>query len=177
MIHRFHTVCFSGYRPEKFSFPLDKNNVQFLRLQVNIKEAIYKVLELGYTHFLCGMAKGFDLLCADVLLNIQAQEKHNINLTAVLPFDGHGFSGKWGQLHKTVKDYADQIVITSPEYSSACFYFRNRYMIDNSNFLICYWDGKEGGTAHTVQLAKDSQLEILNLATLKIPSLMDSKHQ
>ena len=84
----FCTACFSGYRPEKFSFPLlDENHFEYLRLQSDIHKSIIKALELGYHFFLCGMARGFDLLCADILLDIREQNKQyrDISLIAVLP--------------------------------------------------------------------------------------------
>lgn len=166
-VDKFCTASFSGYRPEKFPFPLlDENYIDFLRLQNNIHKAIMEALELGYKFFLCGMARGFDLLCADILLDIREQykEHRNISLTAVLPYASHTFAREWGELHRIVKQSANQIVIVSPEYSKNCYHQRNRYMIENSSHLICYWDGQEGGTAQTVRIAQKKELTIANLA-------------
>ena len=173
-IDKFCSACFSGYRPEKFPFSLDdKNHIDYLRLESNIQNAIMEALRLGYQTFLCGMAKGFDLLCADILLDIREQRKEyrNISLIAVLPHANHGFADSWGELHRVVKQCANQIVIISPEYTSSCYYQRNRYMIDNSSHLICYWDGQEGGTAQTVRMAKSAGTTIHNTAGVCSPYL------
>jgi len=80
-VDKFCTACFSGYRPEKFSFSLDdKNNIEYLRLERSIHDSIMQALRLGYLTFLCGMARGFDLLCADILLDIREQCKEYSNI-------------------------------------------------------------------------------------------------
>ena len=70
-IDKDRTVCFSGYRPDKFPFSLkDTTCVEYSRLLCNINAAIADAFELGYRNFLCGMGRGFDLLCAKVCLTI-----------------------------------------------------------------------------------------------------------
>lgn len=162
----FCSACFSGYRPDKFDFPLDADHISFLRLQSNIESIITNALELGYKTFLCGMEHGFDLLCADALLDIREQNKkyHNISLIAVLPYTNHSYKGKWESLHNTVKRCANQIVIISPNYSPSCYHNRNRYLIDHSSHLICYFDGKSGDTAPTIKMANKNGLTIDNIA-------------
>jgi len=39
----------------------------------------------------------------------------------------------------------------------------NRALVDHSSELICYWDGRESGTKHTVKQAKVGSLTIRNL--------------
>ena len=167
-VDQFFTASFSGYRPEKYNFPLlDENNIAYLRHQAAIQKAIVSALHHGYRFFLCGMSRGFDLLCADILLDIKEQNElyRNISLTAVLPFAAHGFRGAWGELHRIIKHSANQVVIVSPEYTPACYAQRNRYLVQNSSYLICYWDGKEGGTAQTVRMAQKAGMTIHNTAS------------
>lgn len=59
------TVCFSGYRPEKFSFPLNSESEQYNKLLWHINLSIIFGIEDGYDTFLCGMAQGFDILCGE----------------------------------------------------------------------------------------------------------------
>ena len=49
-------------------------------------------------------------------------------------------------------------------HSSKAFLNRNRYMVEQSGLLLCYYDGRSGGTAHTVAQARRLGLEIRNLA-------------
>ncbi len=44
-----------------------------------------------------------------------------------------------------------------------CFSVRNRFMVDSSSLLICYFDGQASGTAQTVHYAQGSGLRIINL--------------
>ena len=52
----------------------------------------------------------------------------------------------------------------SSNYFTGCFSVRNRFMVDSSSLLICYFDGQAGGTAQTVHYAQDSGLHIVNLS-------------
>lgn len=49
-------------------------------------------------------------------------------------------------------------------FFSGCFSVRNRFMVDSSSLLICYFDGQAGGTAQTVHYAQSSGLHIINLS-------------
>ena len=44
-----------------------------------------------------------------------------------------------------------------------CHYDRNQKMIDNSEYMITYFDGKGGGTARVVAAAQSAKLKITNL--------------
>ena len=56
----------------------------------------------------------------------------------------------------------DAVKILSDHYFKGCYMRRNRYMVDQSALVIAVWDGREtGGTAATVQYARQFRLEIL----------------
>ena len=172
-VNRYHTVCFSGYRPSKFSFSLDdKDGAEYKRLQAGINDAVIEALELGYTAFMCGMAQGFDLLCALAVIEIRKRKEYrDTQLIAVLPYGNHGFRGKWGESHRVIKQEADQeIIITQNEYSPNSYRLRNTYMVENSSHIICYWDGKGGGTAQTVRMAKKQGLTVHNVYNENSPN-------
>ena len=59
---------------------------------------------------------------------------------------------------------ADKVYALSRSYHAGCFAARNRFMVDASSRLICYYDGRSGGTAQTVHMAEQSGLKIVNLA-------------
>ncbi|MCL2571677.1 MAG: SLOG family protein [Defluviitaleaceae bacterium] len=166
-INKYRTTCFSGYRPEQFAFSLDdKDGTKYKDLKNRINNAITETLQMGYNTFLCGMDSGFDLLCAKVVIDIRRKRKYrNIQLIIVLPFSGHGFSGKWGRLHRLVTHHASQEIIIAPnKHTRSCYYLRNCFLINNSSYLICYWTGHRGGTAHTVSMAKQSGHLMRNIA-------------
>lgn len=57
----------------------------------------------------------------------------------------------------------DEVITLSTRYHRKCYHERNRYMVDNSSRLICYYDGSDGGTGYTVNYALNSKIEIINL--------------
>ena len=50
-------------------------------------------------------------------------------------------------------------------FTAGCYHERNRYMVDNSSKLICYYDGSGGGTGYTVEYVKKRSIQIVNLCT------------
>lgn len=158
------TICFSGYRPEKFAFIIKKGEEAYLALENRIKRAIIQAVEDGYSSFMCGMAMGFDLIVGSVVLDLK-QDKNfsDILLIAVLPFEGHGFSNPWQVIHQMVLNEASCVVTLAPHYYRQAYQDRNRFMVDRSGRLICYYNGKKGGTDFTVKYAENNGLEIVNV--------------
>ena len=159
------TVCFSGYRPEKFSFILMDNQEAYLHLESRIRREIIKAAQDGFGSLLCGMARGFDLVCGSIILQLKQDrpECSTLCLVAVQPYRDHGFTGPWGVIHSLVMSRADKIVYSAEEYSRQVYHVRNRYLVDHSSRLICYYDGQAGGTDYTVKYARNKGLEIINL--------------
>lgn len=163
------TICFSGYRPEKFSFILQKGHEAYFALRERTAAAILQAVEGGYTTCLCGMCKGFDLVAADVVLELRENkpELTDLKLIAVRPFEGQGFADPWQVMHQLVLSRADEVVTLASTYRPGIYFQRNRYMVDRSSRLICYYDGRPGGTAHTVRYARQMGLEIVNVAEVE----------
>ena len=170
---KYETVCFSGYRPEKFPFPLEAGCEAYIALQADITRAIGESVQAGYTRFLSGMARGFDLVCSGILLEMKKiiSNYADIELVSVLPFAGRGFKGRWGTIHDLVLEEAAEIITLASPANRQAYLVRNRYMVEQSGRLICYYDGQPGGTAHTFHYAVRNELEICNLA------VFDSSHQ
>lgn len=163
---KHRTACFSGYRPEKFQFPLEAGCKAYIKLQADITRAIGESVQAGYTRFLSGMARGFDLVCSGILLEMKKMSPvyADIELVAVLPFAGHGFKGRWGDIHDMVLEEASEIITLPSQANRQAYLERNRFMVEQSGRLLCYYDGQPGGTAHTFHCAIQNGLEILNLA-------------
>ena len=155
-IEKSCTACFSGYRPGKFPFPLNMDSPEFEALQNNIESTIKNAVQNGYTTFLCGMAAGFDLICADILYDVieSGTEYEHLKLAAIVPFQGHRVPDDWQRLYTRTVSRADYVEILLPKYQTGCYLRRNDWMIAHSSFLICYWDGQRGGAAQTVRKAE-----------------------
>lgn len=161
---RTQTCCFSGYRPEKM--PSDGH------WDASIPDALYEPLlravrsamDAGYTDFITGMSRGFDLWAAQAVLLLRREAP--VKLICALPFpeqESH-WEEEWRALHALVRARADAVCVVSPAYHAGCFQARNRFMVDCAGRLICYFDGQHGGTAYTVHRAAARGLHIDNLA-------------
>ena len=61
---------------------------------------------------------------------------------------------------------ADRIVYTSASYTKGCMHKRNRHLVDYSGYCVAYLTEKSGGTAYTVDYARENGLRIVNLGDL-----------
>ena len=136
---RSHTCCFSGYRPEKMPFrTYDPDAVQ--ALEAALDRAVEHAVSQGYHTFLSGMA--------------------------AVPHDHQSdrFPPSWKKRYNVCLVNSDAVRVFASNYFSGCFSVRNRFMVDSSSLLICYFDGQAGGTAQTVHYAQGSGLRIINLS-------------
>ena len=164
---RKKTLSFSGYRPDKFEFILHQGNEAYLELEKRIENAILQAVDDGYTSFICGAAKGFDLVAGSLVVALKESwaELAELNLVVVLPFQRQGFSSDpWRTLHRMVLGGASEVITLASKYHPQAYHDRNRYMVDHSSRLICYYDGHKGGTAYTVKYAYENGLIIVNVA-------------
>ncbi len=159
-------ACFTGYRPQKFPFKLEKNNTEYNNLISSLKQVLINLIENGCTVFYCGMAEGFDIICAETLLNIKKKYK-NIRLVCVIPFFEHDKSVKycWKKRYDKVVSNCDELVYSSEEYQISAFQIRNIYMVDHSDLIITWYDGQKGGTRNTLSYAQREGKNIINLNT------------
>lgn len=163
---RATTCCFSGYRVEKMPFAANDPRVDALTAALD--RAIADAAAQGYTGFFSGMSTGFDLWAAEAVL--RAQETLPIQLFCAIPFDHQAdrYSPEWKRRFNHCLLAADRVFVLSRDYYAGCYAARNRFMVDASSLLICYFDGKPGGTAQTVRMAKQNNLRIVNLADAQL---------
>lgn len=106
----------------------------------------------GYTRFVSGFAEGVDLIAANIVIKEKMRNK-NLFIEAAIPHFGR-LKTKDSNFQKLLKK-CDERTIIQNEYSSECFFKRNKYMVDKSDLLISVWDGRKiGGTHYTIEYAK-----------------------
>lgn len=151
------TVCFSGHR----HFPDSEKE----ELSNRIMNEIEKLYDMGARTFIAGGAIGFDMLCETCVLALR-HLKGDVKLVLALPCPEQ--DKNWSDLEKlclyNIKVMADEIVYVSESYTPECMLKRNRYMVDNSDVLICYKDGRlKGGTYYTMKYAIENDKKVVNL--------------
>ena len=165
-IERTQIACFSGHRDSRLPQTEAGRNL----LIQYIDSAIADATSDGYDVFLMGACYGFDLLCAERVLNYN--EIHypyslhkQLDPVAIVPYRGQ--EKHWSPENQ--KHYAEilrrcsKIFTLLPHYTRDCFHKRNRFLVDNSSRLICYCDGKRSGTKYTLDYAKKQGITIVSL--------------
>ena len=147
-------VAFTGYRPEKMPFQESKKDKRYLAFRAILSRVISKLIELGGTYFISGVARGFDTWVAEEILELRKENKE-IQLECAIPFPGQADSWEKADQKRryNILTAADKAVITSEQYNRGCFFTRNRYMVDKADVVVCAFNGKSGGTAYTVDYA------------------------
>ena len=121
-----------------------------------IRAEIIKLIEVGVTDFLNVGMCGFDWLCAKIVYDLKNDYPHIKNYL-VIPYLTFKISER---------KYFDMIIY--PEgfekyHLKAAIPARNRYLIDNSAYAICYIAHSWGGAAKTYDRAVRKGLTIINL--------------
>ncbi len=157
------TLCFTGHRSQKLPWGFNENDPRRQKVKVALTKEIEKSICQGYVNFLCGMALGFDLMCAEVILELK-NKYPQIKLIAAVPCKNQ--QSKWPlDAQKRYVAIAKQVDAARCKYDSytgsECMLERNSYMINNSSKVIALYNGQPGGTQSTLHKAKQSGLEII----------------
>ncbi|MBP5242911.1 MAG: DUF1273 family protein [Clostridia bacterium] len=122
------------------------------------------VLERGVSSFYCGMAIGFDTVALECLLALK-KDFPSIKIIACIPCpeqaDKFGKENK--QRYYRLLSACDEKIILSERYTPGCMHLRNRYMVDNAQYLVAYYRKSTGGTAYTVKYAESRGRKIIYL--------------
>ena len=164
------TAAFSGYRSKKMPDNIDP-------IRNRLIEEVAQCIREGYDTFLCGMADGFDLMAADVVL--EQRESNNIKLICVIPYDD---GRKKNDVYNHILTQSDDRIVMSDSYTFDTYYKRNEYMVDHCDKLICYYDGRYGGTEYTVEYANRKGVAVINLwdsitPEMRMPKPLDNKRE
>ncbi len=153
----YKSCCFTGHR----FLPKEKAGA----IQFTLECLIRELCESGCREFISGGAIGFDMMAAEAVLKIK-KAFPEIMLVMALPCrDQHIKWGKVDQLrYEKVLSRADKVVYLCEKYVTGCMHLRNKYMVDNSELCVAYFENKGGGTEYTVKYACEKGRRVVNLA-------------
>lgn len=157
------TACFTGHRSHKLPWRSDEEDERCKAMKDTLRAEIEKAIQRGYKTFLCGMALGFDMICAETVLALKEQYS-DIKLIGALPCKVQEvkWSAKNRERYGRLLQRLDGIRCIYDEYVGAeCMLERNRYMVNNSSLMIALFNGLSGGTKSTVAYAKKQGLEVI----------------
>lgn len=162
-IDKTKTVSFSGHRTLSAA-----GVASVMELRNELYTIISNLYNEGYTNFLNGMAIGFDMMAAEVVVEFRKSHP-DVKLYAVIPFQGQElrYSHSDRLRYKRLYDSADERIYISETYTSNRDYLkRNEYLVANSSILVSYCDGRpRSGTTSTVSKASRAGLKTINLYT------------
>ena len=144
---RKHRCCFTGHRPEKLKIPEQQ-------LAVLLEDEIRRAIGSGFTTYITGMAKGTDLVAAEIVLRLREQDDR-LKLICALPHPGFGlhWGDGWTERFQRVLEAADLTRCICPRFSYASYQARNEWMVCRSSLVIGVFNGEPGGTKNTLDYA------------------------
>lgn len=147
-------AAFTGYRPEKMPFTESDSDECYLHFRKREMQVIKRLVERGCTHFISGMARGFDTWVAeDVLLLKRGNKALTLECAIPYPDQSKGWGTEDQKRREDIISKADMRTLISESYTKGCFHARNRYMVDRADVVVCAYNGQNGGTAYTVDYA------------------------
>lgn len=156
-------VCsFTGYRPSKLPFLTDKKSEKYRLLRELLKAEIIGLAKKNITFFQTGMARGIDLLCGEIVLELRRE--FDVHLFCAIPCKNQcrGWSGADVEAYNRLLSAASGVTyITSENYRDGCMMKRNRFLVDTSQYILAVYDGQRGGTMSTINYAKKKKRTII----------------
>lgn len=148
------TCCFTGHRSQKLPWGFDESDSRCVAMKEWLRAEIVRAIDRGYIYFISGMALGFDIICAEMILALK--EKYpQIKLIGAIPCMDQGelWSDTQKARYKKALLQCDGVKCLYDTYKAGCMIERNDYMLDNSSLVIALYDGRGGGTGYTVKKA------------------------
>ena len=153
------TCCFTGHRK------IEKERLS--ELSELIEATLEKFIRSGITAYKTGGALGFDTLAAEVVLKLR-KSYPQVTLELILPCKDQTKGWSCGDIkrYERILSEADKVVFLHEKYITGCMHERNRALVDGSGVCLAYCTSSVGGTAYTVDYAKNSDVAVVNLAYL-----------
>ena len=160
------TAAFTGYRPQKL--PKGGSAEVQKYLSALLHRAIVRCIAQGYTTFLNGCMAGWDVLTAEAALALKPLYPQ-IRCVTAAPFRQGFFAAphwtpEWKRRVLQVYRQSDMAFCLSERYYPGVYFARNRFLVEHASLILCYFDGKPGGTRYTVGCAAAQGKTIINLA-------------
>ena len=181
---RDRTCFFTGHR-DPYALPTgadegDGTDVSH-QLQIRIREYLEREVESliyqGFSVFCCGGARGFDLLCAAVVLG--CRERHpGLRLVLMLPCreQSRGWNDRDLALYRAVLERGEAYYLQHT-YDRACMLRRNRCLVDHAAVGITWYNPERArsGTGMTVRYAESSGIPMIHLRPMVLSELFPSE--
>jgi len=150
------TCAFTGHRPHKLPFGYNEDDPRCKQLKKVLLCRIRELVEKeGVLHFITGMALGVDMYAAEAVLSLKKKDAR-LTLEAAVPCADQAarWSEEMRRRYAHLLSGCDKVTTLQESYTMGCMERRNRYMVEQADFLVAVWDGSPGGTANTIRYAR-----------------------
>lgn len=150
-----YTVSLFGHREINQLYVVEKKLETIIHRLISSKE---------YVNFLIGRDGEFDFIAASVIHRIIKERDYgNASLTLVLPY----MKAEYRDNEQAYLNYYDEVEIypeSAKVHFKAAIQIRNRNIIDRSDLVICFVEIKKGGAYQSLQYAKQTGVQMINIA-------------
>ena len=156
-------VCFTGNRPTSLPWRYNEECELFKDFRCKLKTLLEKLISCGYNKFISGVAMGFDIIAAEVALQLKEMGA-KIELECAVPClnQTRGWKDDYVSRYHYILDNADKVTFTSSyAYFDGCYAIRNKYMVDNADLVVGLQLKKSSGTESTLNYARTSKKKII----------------
>lgn len=165
-MERERTCCFTGHR--QLPWGDREEDPRCVRLRQDIRSALERAYAQGYRRFICGMARGCDLLFCEEVQALRDREE-GVAVEAAVPCEGQ--TEHWPaaerERYERLLGLCDFETVVQRTYDRDCMLRRDRYMVDRSSLVIAAYDGvsQRGGTFYTAAYAlkQGVRIELIDL--------------
>lgn len=135
----------TGHRSERLKGK--QESIEYwLKGQFKNLRSCYDDIEL-----ITGMAQGVDQIAAFAALDT------GVDVRCYFPY-----KHKLSQVEEFIAEHAIEVRYECKKYQKACYFKRDRRIVDDCDLLIVVWDGiKNGGTYYTYQYALEKGRNVL----------------
>ena len=171
--------AFTGHRPQSLPFGFNETDERCISLKQVLRTEIVKLIENeGVTHFISGMAIGVDMFAAEIILDLKSVYP-KLSLESAIPCETQ--AAKWTEEQREryyyIASKCDKETMLQNHYTPDCMHKRNRYMVDQADYIIAVWDGRPSGTGTTVAYAQKQgkPIKVINPKTLEVQNYLGGK--
>ena len=150
-----YSACFTGHRPKGLPCGYNEEHPACIKIKTQLTRMIIGLIEKkNVTHFIAGAALGVDMWAMEIVLDLKEDYPY-ITLEAVLPCRSQtsGWNVKNKGRYDRLLSACDKVTLVQEYYTPDCMIKRNKYMVNNSDYVAAVWNGKPSGTGNTIKYA------------------------
>ncbi|MBE6729235.1 MAG: DUF1273 domain-containing protein [Ruminococcaceae bacterium] len=152
------TCCFLTNDFCNFSYNL-QSEARKEKINQSAAEKLETLISDGVTNFISGLEEGLDLFMSDYLL--KRNEKLTLECAAAFEEQAANYSSSQREKYFEICENCDTLTFVSRKRQFGCKNKRDRYMIEQSDIVLCFWDKISPYTGELLQYAVGRNKKIL----------------